>query len=604
MKKTGVVCLLSILLSSTFTGVALAHEAMPGMEGQGTVEGAEGEEHRFDGGSGLMLHDLSAVQIESLTRLGKIWGFLKYHHPQVVSGNRQWDYDLFDALPAVLAAANRAEANTAILLWIAELGEIAECDPCADLSETDLYLRPRLQWLNDEASLGTALSRTLRAVYRARIPGEQFYVSIKRNVGNPLFRNELAYADIRFPDAGLQLLALYRFWNIIEYWFPYRNVMDEDWDGTLAAFIPGIALADSKDTYQRELMALIARAHDSHSNLWSSLHVRPPVGECQLPVGIRFIGREAVVSRIAPEFDGWNALQRGDVIESIDGTALDELIDEWAPYYAASNEAVRLRDIARYMTRGECGTMHMGIRRAGKTARIKAHRVPAKAVDASYVASNDLPGATFRLLSERAAYLKLSTVMASKVADYVRAAAGTDGLIIDIRNYPSDFVVFALGSLLVETETAFARFVTADISNPGAFHWASTVSVQPGSTRYVGKVIILVDELSMSMAEYTAMALRVAPQAVVVGSATTGADGNLSRFVLPGGLGSAISGIGVFYPDKTPTQRIGIVPDVPVTPTVAGIGEGRDEVLEVALRQIFGAKITAEQLRRLYGDVR
>src|SRR5216684_3628196 len=47
-----------------------------------------------------------------------------------------------------------------------------------------------------------------------------------------------------------------------------------------------------------------------------------------------------------------------------------------------------------------------------------------------------------------------------------------------------------------------------------------------------------------------------------------------------------ISGIGVFYPDKKPTQRLGIVPDVEVRPTMAGIRAGRDEVLEEALRQI------------------
>jgi hypothetical protein len=56
---------------------------------------------------------------------------------------------------------------------------------------------------------------------------------------------------------------------------------------------------------------------------------------------------------------------------------------------------------------------------------------------------------------------------------------------------------------------------------------------------------------------------------------------------LPGGLSSAISGIGIFYPDKTPTQRVGIVADVEVHPTIAGIRAGRDEVLEEALRQIL-----------------
>ena len=60
-----------------------------------------------------------------------------------------------------------------------------------------------------------------------------------------------------------------------------------------------------------------------------------------------------------------------------------------------------------------------------------------------------------------------------------------------------------------------------------------------------------------------------------------------------------ISGIGVFYPDKRPTQRVGIIPDIELKPTLAGIKTGRDELLEAALRQILGPKVSAEEIRKL-----
>jgi hypothetical protein len=68
-------------------------------------------------------------------------------------------------------------------------------------------------------------------------------------------------------------------------------------------------------------------------------------------------------------------------------------------------------------------------------------------------------------------------------------------LAIDIRNYPSEFVVFALGSLLVHEHTPFASF-----TNPGGFHFGDTIGLDPGTTHYDGKVVILVDELSVSQA--------------------------------------------------------------------------------------------------------
>lgn len=47
-----------------------------------------------------------------------------------------------------------------------------------------------------------------------------------------------------------------------------------------------------------------------------------------------------------------------------------------------------------------------------------------------------------------------------------------------------------------------------------------------------------------------------------------------------------ISGIGVYYPDGRETQRIGIVPDIEVKPTIKGVKAGKDEVLEYAVEYI------------------
>jgi len=231
---------------------------------------------------------------------------------------------------------------------------------------------------------------------------------------------------------------------------------------------------------------------------------------------------------------------------------------------------------------------------------LKAERISQPAPATTRPVWHDRPGETFQKLSPEVAYLKLSSVKASEAASYIEAAAGTKGMVIDIRNYPSEFMVFALGSHLVDRATEFARFTVGDPANPGAFHWsAGPLSLTPAAPHYAGKIAILVDESSLSQAEYTTMAFRVAPNAVVVGSTTAGADGNVSTIPLPGGLRSAISGIGVFYPDKKPTQRIGIVADIEARPTVQGIRDGRDEVLEAAIRRILGPGASAAEIERL-----
>ncbi len=562
-------------------------------------------DREFDRGSGISAGEWTKDQLDNLAMLGKVWGFLKYHHPEVTAGEHHWDYELFRVLPRVLAAPNREAARTALHNWIRGMGDIPPCATCITLRDENLSMRPRLDWIGREATVGRELADLLPAIYRSRSNRRQFYVSQAANVGNPVFEHEARYEGLQFPDAGYQLLALYRFWNIVEYWYPNRDLLDEDWDRVLTEFIPRVALAKNKDAYQVEMIALIARVTDTHANLWSAPpQIRPPAGACQLPITTRFIEDRAVVTGYADTSSGpATGLKVGDVIDSLDDVPVAELVKRWAPYYPASNQPTRLRDMARAMTRGSCTAAQVAVRRENQTLQIAAQRQPLASVDQKVGSTHDRPGETFRLLSDRVAYLKLSSVQSAQAAKYIVIARGTAGLIIDIRNYPSEFVVFTLGALLVDTPKPFARFTIGDLENPGAFHWTDEpLTLAPQQPHYSGKVAILVDEISQSQAEYTTMAFRTAPGSIVVGSTTAGADGNVSQIDLPGGLRTMISGIGVFYPDKRPTQRIGILPDVVVRPTVAGIRAGRDEVLEEALRQVLGRETPADQIERMAGS--
>ena len=217
---------------------------------------------------------------------------------------------------------------------------------------------------------------------------------------------------------------------------------------------------------------------------------------------------------------------------------------------------------------------------------LNSNRLASASIDFSRTYSHDLPGPAFQMVAPDVAYVKISTLLRADCASDILAAAGTRGLIIDLRDYPSDFPIYTLGSMLVTDPTPFAWFTHADIANPGAFHWWEVVQLTPSAPHYSGQVVILVDETTQSSAEFHAMAFRAVPGAIVIGSTTAGADGDVSTVPIPGGLSSCISGLGVFYPDQRPTQRVGIVPDIWVTPTIAGLRAGRDELIEAAIGYI------------------
>ena len=553
-------------------------------------------DREFAAGSGITVTSLSSTQIENVAVLGMVWGFLKYHHPRIASGALHWDYELFRVMPGVLAATDQQARNRVLSQWVDQLGVPDSCDPCANVPD-EVHLLPELDWVRDVELLGRTLSQQLQDIYEYRFAGdEHFYVSQTAGVGNPVFDAELAYPSQRPPDSGYRILSVLRLWNIIQYWYPYRDQIDDDWYAVLREFLPRVVAADDWDDYRLELFAFIARIQDTHANLWSETDLLPPRGSCRWPIAVRFIEGRATVAAFTDEVAGpVSGLEIGDVIEAMNGQPVDSLVEAWAPYYCASNQPTRLEHIARFLPRGECGEHTLAIERRGTSHTVAVARLE---VSEATPDRHDRQGDTFQLLSTEVAYLKLSSIRGSDVARYIDQAAGTRGLVIDIRNYPSEFVVFILGSRLVQQPTPFARFTVGDINNPGSFTWTEPLVLEPADPGYGGKVVILVDEVSISQAEYTAMAFRAGPQAVVIGSTTAGADGNVSPIPLPGGLQTLISGIGVFYPDKTPTQRVGIVPDVFVAPTIDGIREGRDEVLEAALRHILGTDTDEETIRR------
>jgi C-terminal processing protease CtpA/Prc len=107
---------------------------------------------------------------------------------------------------------------------------------------------------------------------------------------------------------------------------------------------------------------------------------------------------------------------------------------------------------------------------------------------------------------------------------------------------------------------------------------------------YKGRTVMLIDERAMSQAEWTGLLFEAANGTKFIGSNSAGAVGDRTTVVLPGGIYVSFTGHDVRHADGRQVQRIGLVPDVAVRPTVAGIRQGRDEVLERAVAYVNGGR--------------
>lgn len=190
---------------------------------------------------------------------------------------------------------------------------------------------------------------------------------------------------------------------------------------------------------------------------------------------------------------------------------------------------------------------------------------------------------SFRILEGNIGYIHIGKIQNKEIPTIKKTFRNTQGIIIDLRHPPSAFVPYSLGAYFVTQPTGFAKLSLGNPQNPGEFNFKMSEKIKSDGNTYSGKLIILVDEFTQSQAEYTAMAFRAVKSSLIVGTTTAGTDGNISTLSLPGGLETAISGIGVYYPNGTPTQSVGIIPDIIVSPTIEGILQGKDEILEKAL---------------------
>lgn len=542
----------------------------------------------FDKGSRITSIDLSKLTTKDLAIIGKIWGFLKYYHPAVAAGRFNWDYELFRLIPKVLEAKSRIERNKILNAWISNLGTI-ESGGSDESVKGEVKLNPDLPWI-EAKELGTQLASSLNRVKEAERTGKSYYIGQVAGIGNPEFKNERPYAEMKYPDAGFRLLSLYRYWNIINYYFPYKDLIGEDWSEVLTEFTSEFINAGNELEYKLAVLSLIGRIHDTHANIWGMDEtLNKYKGERYPAIGVTFVEDKAVVTDYIDQSLGERSgLKIGDIIELINGRPANEIVKERLDYTPASNYPTQLRDIARDLLRTNDTLLDIGYRN-GAEILFKPIRTFGISEINPYTRFQK-PDTCFRLIDSEIAYLYPGSIKNEFLPRIMPEVLKTKGLIIDFRCYPSDFIVFSLSEYLLPQPTRFVKFSSGSITTPGLFTFATELTVgKANPDHYKGKTVIIINEITQSSAEYHTMAFRTAPGATVIGSTTAGADGNVSRVVLPGGINSMISGIGVYYPDGAETQRIGIVPDIVVKPTINGIREGRDELLEKAIALINGS---------------
>lgn len=532
---------------------------------------------------------LTGTQINALTVLGKTWGFLKYYHPNVAKGQHNWDSVLIAKVPVFLSANTIQDVSKCITTWLNELGPVAPCPACDNTLSGRFTYNLDTTWISHSGFTAEVTSK-LQFILANRNQGYNHYASA--SYAKQLRPdNELSYytKEFQFPSPAYRLLTLYRYWNIVNYFSPYKYITDKKWDVVLNEFIP--VFYEVKDTlqYHISISRLIAALSDGHSAItrWSTL-LRKFLGEYNyLPFGCSIVEGKAIVTLIMNDsLCKLQGIALNDVITSVDGETIEERINKYLPYeFNASNEDARLQGFCISLLfagkTGDCAITRL--MPDGKTEKLTVKRYTQEPPYAPPV----LP--TWQILPGNIGYINMGLLVKKEVNAVMDSLFGTRGIIIDLRHYPNSTWPL-IAKRLTSKKYTWPRLSYPDLSYPGVYKFHPDVTgggenAQP----YKGKVIILVNAFSKSHAEFSAMGLQEATQTITIGSTTAGADGDPTDWIVfPGGLKTKFSGLGIYYPDGTCAQRTGVKIDIVCRPTIKGMQAGKDELLEKAVSVIEG----------------
>jgi hypothetical protein len=579
----------------------------------------------FASDSGVRIENLNEVQQKNLHTLAKVWGFVKYRHPEITAGNINWDAELFRVMPKVLEATTNEEGGDIMATWLNQfpfqVNTLSkEQEVLYNQVEEKAYLDVEFSWIKNRQVLGNNLADYLENLSGVKVTdNDNGYAVFEEgdivNVSSDTFMDK----SIKYEDTGMRLLGLFRYWNVIEYFYPYKNLMDEDWDQVLYDKIPELALQSDKESYVLSIANLTTYIHDSHGFFYDNFKVLPQhFGEYKARASIFNIDGQIVIAGREDK----SPLKLGDIVVSIDGTSIEKIIEECNKYISVSDKNRFTNAFEYYLLRSTKEIAEIEVIRNDEKLSLNVPCYYNRDYDVKKLGQDEKSGF---MVDKKIGYLNISTLESGDLDKLMKKFKGTEGLIIDARFNNANmseyikFINYPIGEYIKPEISEYQQFYSSNSFEPGNFIKSTSNSSGRGfiekqldtgidSTtfskifdngiirtslgkvkdryQYNGKVIILMNECTQSYLETMVMSFMDAPNATVIGTPSAGANGNVIEITLPGCIQTSISGLAVTYMDGSQTQRIGLKPDITVKQTAKGIAEGKDEVIEKAIELI------------------
>ena len=534
-----------------------------------------------------------------LYRLCKTWGYFKYFNQHKCE--LKWDTLLNTTVNEVLLATSNAEFNDALMNMFNKVGNNSY--PATIYPEPDTNINVDNTWIDDP--LFSQQVRDYLDTFSIYIYSDTSTCLVKLNdyltpgyYGYIDFRDDPLSMPLDYTNEGDRLTTMFYYWNVINYFFPYRNITDVPWDSTLLDFIPLMRAVTSTNDFHILFLKVVTRINDTHGNWAVSDYLTNYFwGGTYLP-GIYFTRVDTLC--VVTKVQNISGVSPGDILTHLKGIPIGEIEDSLALYIPASTPAALYRDMYYQMMFGGSNTPinFTLLDSNNNTYSVDANRSLHYYTWFYWKSDPGLTSSYFITTCDYG-YVNMGMLMPAQVPAMYNALKDAPAIIFDMRNYPNvdlaELAQLLFPGPIISTLWYDPALMNPDSANhyylPGWYYQENDYTnlgtwINPDA--YSGNVYILVNQETQSAAEYYCQYLSYHPNSRVFGTQTAGADCNYSELYLPGGLYTCFTSIGWYYADGYQQQRNGVKIDTVVSPTVAGIRQGSDEILEAAFDCMTG----------------
>ena len=404
------------------------------------------------------------------------------------------------------------------------------------------------------------------------------------------------YADMAFPSEEYRLLSLFRFWNVINYFYPYRELTDKPWNMVLTDFIPRFLENKNQLDYEMTVAEMVARLQDTHGFVGPLKSLDTRLGDFAPPLSLRMAnGKFTVANLLDPAAAQAAGIKIGDVILAVDGEPIAQRAAYLSRFKSLSNTASAYRYVNSTVLRGP-KNISAKLRVEGADGQVREVEIPRSLEFFRVIFPPPRNTPVYTVLPNGYGYIDLARLPLAEAQKAMDLVINAPGLIFDMRGYPNG-TAMEIGPRLSEkkqfTGARFRRpFQSGGAGDIGGRNGIAAdfsfdqKTPPPKGAIYKGKVVMLINEDAVSQSEHLCLFFEAATNVTFIGSPTGGANGDVTNLVLPGGIYVSFSGHDVRHADGRQLQRVGIQPQIKVVPTPGGIREGRDEVLEAAIKYL------------------